>query len=57
MPLLIRDVVQALAELRKTTSEAIIQTVQNNFVRLIRDDAWLLDVYARVFESYEDDSV
>jgi len=38
MPLLIRDVVQALAKLRKTTAEAIIQTVQTNFVRLVRDD-------------------
>jgi TatD DNase family protein len=50
MPSLIRDVVQALAELRKTTAEAIIQTVQANFVRLIRDDPWLSDVYARIFE-------
>jgi TatD DNase family protein len=50
MPLLIRDVVQALAELRKTTAEAIIQTVQTNFGRLIRDDPWLSDTYARGFE-------
>jgi TatD DNase family protein len=45
MPLLIRDVVQALAELRKTTVEAIIQTVQTNFAQLIRDDPWLSDTY------------
>lgn len=50
MPLLIRDVVQALAELRETTVEAIIQTVETNFVRLIRDDPWLLDTYARIFK-------
>ncbi len=50
MPLLIRDVVQGLAELRKTTVEAVIQTVQTNLVRLIRDDPWLSDIDARLFE-------
>jgi Tat protein secretion system quality control protein TatD with DNase activity len=50
MPLLIRDVVQALAELRETTVEAIVQTVQANFRRLIRDDPWLSDTYVRVLE-------
>ena len=57
MPLLIRDVVQALAKLRKTTAEAIIQTVQTNFVRLVRDDPWLSDISARGFDSSECDSV
>jgi TatD DNase family protein len=41
MPRLILDVVQALAQLRATTNGAIVQTVQNNFVRLIADDPWL----------------
>lgn len=50
MPLLIRDVIQVLAELRKETAEAIIKIVQTNFVRLIRDDPWLSETYARVFE-------
>jgi len=50
MPLLIRDVIQALAELRRTAVEDIIQTVQNNFVRLIRDDPWLRDNCARILE-------
>jgi TatD DNase family protein len=50
MPLLIRDVVQKLAELRETTVEAIVQTVQTNFAQLIRDDPWLSDTYVRVLE-------
>jgi TatD DNase family protein len=51
MPLLIKDVVQALAELRGVTARAIVQTVQANFARLIRDDPWLADTYARFFEA------
>ena len=50
MPLLIGDVVQALAGLRKTTVEVIIRTVETNFRRLVRDDPWLSDVCGRVFE-------
>jgi TatD DNase family protein len=45
MPLLIKDVVQALAELRASTPPAIEQTVQANFMRLIRDDARLSKTY------------
>jgi len=45
MPLLIRDVVQVLAELKETTVESIVQTVQANLGRLIRDDPWLSDTY------------
>jgi TatD DNase family protein len=45
MPSLVIDVVQALAEARETTAEAITQTVQANFLRLIRDDPWLTDTY------------
>ena len=48
-PLLIRDVVQKLAELRKTTDQAMIETVESNFTRLIHDDPWLLDIRNRVF--------
>jgi TatD DNase family protein len=50
MPLLIRDVVRALAGLRKTTAPAIVQTVHANFTRLIRDDPWLSETYARFFK-------
>ncbi len=48
MPLLIKDVVQAIAELRKVTVQVIIQTVQTNFVRLIQDDPWLKETYLKV---------
>jgi TatD DNase family protein len=50
MPLLIRDVVQALADLRNTSPQAIIQTVQANFGRLIQQDPWLSEIYARFFK-------
>ena len=48
MPLLIKDVVQAIAKLRKTTVQVIIQTVQTNFLRLIQDDPWLKETYLKV---------
>ncbi len=51
MPLLVRDVVQALAGLRGTTAEAICQTVWTNWQRLIRDDPGLMGLYARVIEA------
>ena len=50
MPLLVKDVVQALADLRQTTTQAIVQTVHTNFARLMRDDPWLSETYARFFE-------
>ncbi|UCD57036.1 MAG: TatD family hydrolase, partial [Candidatus Hydrogenedentota bacterium] len=50
MPLLIGDVVQALADLKKTSAEAVIQTVETNFAKLIRDDPWLRETYSGVFE-------
>jgi TatD DNase family protein len=49
MPLLIRDVVEALAELKKTTAEAIMQTVEGNFARCIQGDPWLSETYAKFF--------
>lgn len=54
MPLLIRDVVQALAELRNTAAEVIIQTVESNFARCIRDDPWLSETYARFFAQHHE---
>jgi Tat protein secretion system quality control protein TatD with DNase activity len=48
MPLLIKDVVQAIAKLRKTTVQVIIQTVQTNFLRLIQDDPLLKETYLKV---------
>jgi len=41
MPLLVNEVIQALARLREATTEDIIQTVEANFARLIRDDPWI----------------
>ena len=38
MPALVQDVVQGVAEARRTTTESIIQTVQANMLELIRDD-------------------
>jgi TatD DNase family protein len=49
MPLRIRAVVDTLAELRNTTSEHIIRTVQENLARLMRDDPWLSETYASLF--------
>lgn len=50
MPILVIDVVRKLAELRETTVELIVQTVQDNFARLIRDDPWLSETHAKAFE-------
>ncbi|HSB79178.1 MAG TPA: TatD family hydrolase [Candidatus Methylomirabilis sp.] len=49
MPVRVREVAQKLAELRNTTSDAIIRSVQENLARLMRDDPWLSDPYARFF--------
>jgi hypothetical protein len=35
------DIIEGLAEVRRTTTEAIVQEVQTNLVKLIRDDPWL----------------
>ncbi|UCC77508.1 MAG: TatD family hydrolase [Anaerolineales bacterium] len=49
MPLLIRDVLQALAELRNTAMETIVQTVEHNFARLISDDPWQSETYDKLW--------
>jgi TatD DNase family protein len=54
MPVLVRDVVQALAELRKTTAEVIMRTVRSNLIRLFQDDPWLADTNARVLAEQHD---
>jgi TatD DNase family protein len=48
MPILVRDVVQAVAEARETTVETIAQTVQSNLIGLFQGDPWLADTNARV---------
>lgn len=47
-PLEIEKVVQVIAALRQSTTEAIERTVYENLTRLIEDDPWLADVRARV---------
>lgn len=42
-PVLVQDVVQGVAEARRTTTESIVQTVQANMLELIRDDRRLSD--------------
>lgn len=49
MPNLIIDVVRKLAELRKSTAQVIMETVQANLMRLISDDPWLSEIRNRVF--------
>lgn len=44
MPSEISGVVDALAQIRSTTPKNIIQTVEANFLKLIKDDPWLSDV-------------
>jgi hypothetical protein len=44
MPVLVKDVVQAVADARRTTTETITQIVQANMLELIRDDRRLSDM-------------
>ncbi len=48
MPVLIKEVVKKLAKLKDTTPEGLIEIVQANFLRLIRDDPWLSDIYNEI---------
>lgn len=49
-PVLVKNVAQGLAEARKTSVEAIVQTVQANLLELIRNDPWLTERWRRVLE-------
>ena len=51
MPLHIKDVIQKLAELRKTPKQVITDTIRDNFVRLITDDPWLTDIGDKVLRT------
>jgi len=53
MPRLILDVVVALAELRGTTPVPLVDTVQQNFLRLVGDDARLAPVRAALLNLTE----
>lgn len=50
MPRHIKDVIEKLAELRKTTAQDIIETVKNNFTGLIKDDPWLSGICSKISE-------
>ena len=43
MPALLKDVIQGVAEVRKTKVEAITETVWSNLLELARDDPWLME--------------
>ena len=45
-PLLIKDVIRKLAEIRGTSEQIILTTVQNNLIRLGDNDTWLTRVQA-----------
>jgi Tat protein secretion system quality control protein TatD with DNase activity len=53
-PALIKDVVQTLAEVRETTIDDIVETVQANFLALIDKDLRLADTYRLVSGSTRD---
>jgi len=45
-PLLVKDVIRKLAEIRGTSDQIVMTTVQNNLIRLGDDDPWLTRVRA-----------
>jgi len=47
-PVLVKDVIRKLAEIRKTTDEAIVRAIRANFMELIRDDPRLADAYNKI---------
>ncbi|MDY6918173.1 MAG: TatD family hydrolase [Chloroflexota bacterium] len=49
MPLVVRDVVNALADVRGVTHEDMVRTVHDNFRGLIAGDPWLSDTYSAFF--------
>lgn len=49
MPLVLRDVVHTIAELKSISVATLLQIVQRNFARLIQEDPWLSEVYTKRF--------
>lgn len=49
MPLVLREVVHAIAGLKRTTFEGIEKTIQSNVRRLLTGDPWLLETRRRLF--------
>jgi TatD DNase family protein len=56
MPVLVKDVVHAVAGVRNTPVEVIAQTVRSNLLELFRDDPWLVGTYVRVLGEQQDDA-
>ena len=50
MPSVIKEVIQVSAEVKNTTEQVIIQTVETNFARLIQDDPRLSEINAKFFK-------
>ena len=50
MPLHIREVIQAIAEIKGMTPHEVEQAVQDNFRRLIRDDKWVWERWGTLLE-------
>jgi TatD DNase family protein len=48
MPAVLNEVIQAIAQIKETTPDTIARVVQENFLRLIRNDPWLSDLRARL---------
>ena len=49
MPSLIIDVLDSIAEIKDTTTEIIIQNVQDNFGQLIKENKHLTEIYRKYF--------
>jgi TatD DNase family protein len=48
MPVLVKDVVQGIADAKRTTAQAIVQAVQANLLELVRDDPGLAEKCAKL---------
>jgi TatD DNase family protein len=51
MPTDVWNVIHVIARVRNSSPEAVSQTVHANFLRLIKDDAWLKDIHALLLQS------
>ena len=51
MPSIIKNVLASLAEIKDTTTENVIQTVQDNFIQLIKADTHLTEIRKKYFRS------
>ena len=51
MPADIQTVIDVIARLRNSSAEWVARTVHTNFLRMIKDDAWLKDIRALLLQS------